>query len=456
MTNLPESHPKTSRSQSTTTSVCLVIVLLVVVGFLQSTQDVGQLVEMRRSQIASLTLPFDEKQDTNTTQVKMTSFLQQLTPTCEDPSSTCNIPNWMKEYFRWHRETLSNITHRSDWMEQKILVLQCLDGDGCGGTADRLRPLPFYLAVAAASNRLFFIRWSKPLPLEDLVEPFQLNWSMPKALARLVDEEKRTVVKTRNLGLLPDMAQDNDIWTLQTLSQLMDYRQQYELVVSSSLEDASSEQPVSKPADYFHDLFLALFRSVPCLLNMIDETMQQLNLIPNEYMVAHIRSLYPKHPYAVSGNIHDLEPAVWNAVDCASYVLAGAPVFVAGDALAVKQIAQEYGRSNRTTARVVSDLDLVREAKEDFTVDNAEYKGTTNDGALVANPLHLDESDEKDPSAYYSIFHDLFFMSQSRCVSTGAGGYGRFGAEASFNPSCVVQHTKRHRGEIITCRPPGN
>jgi hypothetical protein len=197
------------------------------------------------------------------------------------------------------------------------------------------------------------------------------------------------------------------------------------------LELFSNGEPSLLPADYFHDLFLALFRPIPALQSMIERIMKQLHLIPNQFTVTHIRALYPGHPFEQSHNISDLEPSVWNAIDCTSYILGDAPVFVAADALAVKKVAQEYGRI-RTTFPVVSDIDI--------------------DNSTEADPLHLNFAGNQDPTEFFSIFSDLFIMSQSRCVTYGLGGFGRFGALASFNSSCQIQHSVG--GRILKCRPP--
>jgi hypothetical protein len=428
------------RTALRTAFINVVVVLLVCVGFLRGAKSARLTWDAM-----SLFLEIDEqffgsapsRQD-GMDGANMPSMLQ-LTQSCEDETSACRVPKWMKEYFRWHRETLGNITQPSDWLKQRIFVLRCLDNDGCGGTADRLRPLPYYIAVAARSKRLFFIRWTKPLPLEAILEPFQLNWAMPNTLASLIDQRNGTVVKDRNLVRMGDISLKPGVWAQEGLSQAMTYFQEYNNVVAD-LENVSSGVSLLQPAEYFHDLFLALFRPVPGLQEMIDRTMHQLNLVPNQFVVTHLRVLYPKHTFEISGDIGVLEPVVWNAVDCASYIFAGAPVYVAADALAAKQVAQEYGRSNRTTVPVVSDLDVV---EEDTT-------NSTN--GTLADPLHLDFAQKQDPSAFYNVFADLILMSQSRCVAYSGGGYGRFGSLASFNSSCNAQHGGSS-GQIWKCGP---
>jgi hypothetical protein len=367
------------------------------------------------------------------------AVMMHLTPPCDDETSSCRLPRWIKDYFRWHRDELRNITQPSDWLNKRIFILQCMDSDSCGGTADRLRPLPFYLAVAARSKRLFFIRWSKPLPLEVFVEPYQLNWTVPEALKPLFDGKAQSVSHSRDLVPIATQSLRQDLWALSGLSQAMTYVAPYRNVVADMKEyynvtAENQDEIIEYPGIFFHDLFLALFRPVPGLKDKIDRTLQLLDLQPNQFVVTHIRALYPGAAYEKSLNVSDLRRPVENAIDCASYTFEGAPIFVAADASAAKEVAQEYGRTRTVPLRVVSDLDI---------------PNTTR-----ADPLHMDYAQEADPSAYYNIFADLFIMSQSRCVAYGAGGFGRFGSLSSFDPSCNAQHTGQSKGRILKCAPP--
>jgi hypothetical protein len=61
----------------------------------------------------------------------------------------------------------------------------------------------------------------------------------------------------------------------------------------------------------------------------------------------------------------------------------------------------------------------------------------------------LNFAKKEDPSAFFGIFVDLIVMSQSRCVSFGAGGFGRFGSLVSFNASCQIPHILKNR--MQTC-----
>ena len=398
-------------------SVTVLLVLFAYTNIQVSFQPIDQASDIDE---ASFTLPEVEHQETNTT-----SRLQ-LTPLCTDESLSCNLPHWMKDYFLWHREQLNSISQPTDWLQQRIFVLRCMDDDICGGTADRLRPLPFFLAMAARSKRLIFIRWNRPIRLEAIMEPYQLNWVVPDTLAHLLDNKNGTASRSRKLNQMAKESMKPDLWLLEGLSQAMTYGDIYDTVVAD-LEPAS---PRALPRDYFHDMFLALFRPVPRLQLIIERMMEELGLHPNQFVATHIRSLYPGHPYEKSLNVRDLQPTVLHAVECASSMLAGAPVFVAADTAAAKEVAHEYGHTS-TGFPVVSDLDLHNSTR--FA------------------PVHLEFDQKEDPSAFFGIFLDLFIMSQSRCVAFGLGGFGLFGSLASFNASCQAQYGKQPKGRSTEC-----
>jgi len=75
-----------------------------------------------------------------------------------------DLPQWMEEYFAWHRSTKSSITS-SNWNDTHYLILSCFESyDHCGGISDRLRPLPMLVWEAHQSQRLLLIWWNKPKP----------------------------------------------------------------------------------------------------------------------------------------------------------------------------------------------------------------------------------------------------------------------------------------------------
>ena len=125
----------------------------------------------------------------------------------EDPSEflwdrpDAMIPEWMKDYFRWHRWKRStwedrNITADGDWWKsERWIISQCLmdqDRKKCGGTADRLKPILPLLRIAYENKRMYLIRWTRPAPLEEFLLPPAggFDWRVPPFLAEVLEDEK--------------------------------------------------------------------------------------------------------------------------------------------------------------------------------------------------------------------------------------------------------------------------
>ena len=104
-----------------------------------------------------------------------------------------DIPQWMKDYLSWHkykkRSLFPNEKKRSNnnddwWKSERFLVIQCLENQDkrkCGGTADRLKPVPTLLRLAYKTRRILLIHWTRPALLEDFLVPPKggLDWRIP-------------------------------------------------------------------------------------------------------------------------------------------------------------------------------------------------------------------------------------------------------------------------------------
>ena len=69
--------------------------------------------------------------------------------------------------------------------------MQCLadqDKQRCGGTADRLKPIPFMLRMAYNTRRTLLIRWTRPAKLEEFLVPPKggIDWRVPEEMSVIV------------------------------------------------------------------------------------------------------------------------------------------------------------------------------------------------------------------------------------------------------------------------------
>lgn len=400
---------------------------------------------------------------THTTKSSSTSLDSRLLfPSFEDPSS--KLPRWMVKYMEWHTQRLNELhdKDKSHWKEQNLLIMRCLEEDRCGGTADRLKSLPLFLAAAARNERLLFLRWTRPFALEEFLVPGPyLNWTVPHLLTPLLENTTSHVVHAgKAMKPLVRSSYQRHIWLVEGAAQMTGGSLVEEIVRDMTDSDAAVAMPddeIQEPLFFFHDLFLTLFRPSQDLAKVIDRQMIGLDLWPNQFATAHIRAKYPGEPYRETWNLTLLQDSVTNAVRCASSLARSAflnttsssqpsqesmqhhpPIFVASDTLVSLQAAQAYG--HEVPYRVLSYLDVPQ------TEDNVNDPGPV---VPIEDPPHLNFAKEEDPSAFFSIFADLFLMSQSRCVSFGAGGFGRFGSLVSFNSTCRGPHSIK--GEKVHC-----
>ena len=96
------------------------------------------------------------------------NFTSDLSNLWDDASL---LPQWMKDYFAWHRYQRSQITPEN-WQQYRYSIMRCYEKDSkCGGTADRLKTVPFNIYWAARTKRILMIYWTRPAPLQAFLLP---------------------------------------------------------------------------------------------------------------------------------------------------------------------------------------------------------------------------------------------------------------------------------------------
>merc|ERR1712086_376658 len=337
-----------------------------------------------------------------------------------------NMPLWMRDYFQFHTE------QRKSADEPKYLVVSCIPTlkGGCGGTADRLKPIPYYLLLANRSRRVLLIRWTKPCPLENWLQPLDggIDWRAPASVQHAVDSAKRVDI-AGSFGQKQLLRGDLDSKQIVTIK----------LQVTDGCMDLYSKTIGAAALDFsefinlYGDMFRSMFAPVPTIADSMQKTMKRLKLEPDKYVSAHLRARHPntarRHVaksvdkeggFKLEGSfrkqIYDLAT---NAVNCAGYVSPTGPIYFASDSHdAVRYIVNESPFAQPGSGIVVS--------------GNVQEE----------EPLHLDTPDFKKHKcdAFNSVFEDLLILGSSKCVVVGCGGYGRFGQLLSFNSSCRARH----------------
>mmetsp|Transcript_36077 Transcript_36077/g.87206 ORF Transcript_36077/g.87206 Transcript_36077/m.87206 type:complete len:482 (+) Transcript_36077:71-1516(+) len=394
-----------------------------------------------------------------------------------------SLPTWMTSYFQWHSHQLDLIHNTKtattknqnddgrnhQWRHHKVLLVRCMDDDRCGGTSDRLKSLPLFLILAAQTNRLLFLRWNRPFALEEFLIPnnqnqqlynnaddnknqnnYFWNWTVPSSLVTILDAEltdgggpyNQTTILSKKSQQLVSAVQNPNIWLVQGNLQFSGAALYESLAKEMKAKDEKvSSMNVSRAAavsDFttlYHYFFHATFAPAPAIRSIVDELFQRLQLQPNRFVVVHIRAKYPGEVFRETGNLTALEEIVDNAICIASNNLIPnntknsevMPIYLASDAMPVLQAGMKH---SNVVSRLSSSAQQQHNAEEN-------------------DPPHLNFAQKDEPSAFYSIFVDLIVMSQSRCVTFGAGGFGRFGSLVSYDVSCRQPHTIK--GKMQPC-----
>mmetsp|Transcript_2643 Transcript_2643/g.4112 ORF Transcript_2643/g.4112 Transcript_2643/m.4112 type:complete len:542 (-) Transcript_2643:238-1863(-) len=389
-------------------------------------------------------------------------------------ASSTTIPQWMKDYFIWHREKRRNGLTLSD-KSNKYLIVTCLKSENkCGGLSDRLKPVPLYLLMASMTQRILLFHWNTPCALEEYLVPPKggLDWTIPETLRDLKVLQVRDKSECISTVTMAEEFMDggtknsNDNQTSTRRPGLLRKSLENVQVVTAKIQhhDAGHETfnklhgldvtHYGKDifADLYHDVFRLLFEPTPPMALRISNAMDRLGLVPGHYTAAHMRARYPANrgPLGFHRIGQSVKEAVtvdkkgnWpfhkvkkeaievatNAINCAYWLNPGAPIYFASDSHdIVKYIVEDSPFANNTMGFPVVGL------------------------VTTVEPLHLDTPQNHACSDFYSAFEESWILGQSSCVSVGMGGYGRFGSIQSYNHSCSEQH-RNYQGLQQKCPP---
>ena len=337
------------------------------------------------------------------------------------------LPVWFKNYVVQHRAKRLALTE-SNWKDQRFLIMRCLvTDDECGGASDRLSSIPTMLMVANKTDRMLFIKWSRPAPLQEFLVPPEggLDWTIPEWL------DKRL-----NFTALPQSCGPNIRQDLQNITEVL------ERVASDEPIMTFWQQLQCRRIDYYHkhkgahekgfhvvsrEFWDTLFTPSAPVAALIQQNMKDLNLVPGEYVATHVRTLYDRDESNDVAAIH-------NGINCATQMRPGWPVYFASDSSNATLAALEYGRSKRKN--------------RDTTIVVARVADT--------EPLHLDRGTDYlkfldarknlGAATFYDTFVDLYLLAESHCVAYGTGNYGMWGATLLHNKKCILSNSDKRCG----------
>jgi hypothetical protein len=323
-------------------------------------------------------------------------------------SNYSRLPDWYHDYIDWHRATLDQL-NETNWSDHQYVLLRCVQGDGkCYGTSDRLKMVPVMILMAAQTNRLFFIHWSRPARLEEFLRPNQINWTLPHWLHPLIDAEAIDPIWRMGLPGYIGMYNYSDVSIIRIRSMVYAH---------TFYDEQRSTEDEPRLWDIYHEFWNALFLPSPPIQERIDAALRDLDLYEDSviaavrpYVSVHLRSQY-------ADNMTDSKEEE-NAIRCASHLqkelassalffdeanvtIADIPIYVASDTAIVTQRAVDYGRAHN----------LVVLGRPQTAED----------------PWHLDRK-EGMPAQFYDTFVDLYLLALGECYTWGRGGYGSWAA----------------------------
>lgn len=358
--------------------------------------------------------------DTSSWAIPSASYIIDSADLWERPEN--NVADWMKHYLRWHKEqtSLHVWTTESFKLPNNYLFVSCLaEYNKCGGTADRLLSLPFFVKFAAATKRVLVIQWTKPAPLEEFLLPpvNGIDWRVHRGLDVALLREG---FKVGTQDTILQFGVQANVTVLQAKFQSHDHGSVYYDTFRETPDELDFES-------VFHIVWRIFFTPSPALAKSIDDAMKKADLAPGHYTAAHLRALYQTN----QRDIRVVQTWTDNAIHCALKLqqptIGKLPVYFASDSDQAVRHAIYYGKKH--SVHVVTQPE----------VDHSE------------NSLHLDKTKnwkERHASDFFGIFIDLYLMSLGKCVAYGIGGFGKFASLISSSPMCSVVHMTATSNEL--------
>jgi hypothetical protein len=282
------------------------------------------------------------------------------------------------------------------------------------------------LLLANKTNRLLFIHWSRPAPLEEFLVPpvGGLNWSVPEVVNFTLNGVKGNIIlKHANITYIVSepanaywAATDRAVVEARPKGTTSRYGER-----PGAVYDASREYPSEATFEQvFSDTWRVLFEPTPPVAARIQSALANNGLEAHKYVSAHVRA---QHRNDTSEDTQTIK----NALHCAMSLKPNTPIYIASDSNDVARFGVEYGRRvlNQKVVAVIRD----------------------------EPPLHIDRGraflvledadwDQYPATAYYDTFVDLYLLSNGMCTTTGIGGYGQWSTMISMNASCSIKHNK--------------
>jgi len=408
---------------------------------------------------------FIDINDISFLQLERETFITAIYGERPAAESLAKLPDWLQEYVKWHGEERMKAKNDPDY-PIKYLVITCLKGEKCGGFADRMRPLPFLLLLAANTKRVFLIKWTKPHDLSEFLVPPKagLDWRATPEFDNVLQDpfhtrgnvyygcsqlrpELRGKLAYRSCVDVIHTSEDIQYFRLRITNDHGFLNSLNNFFMTQSYNHTGIDFPRhhAKFSDVFGLIFRVMFEPVEPIANSTSQTMAKLGLKPYQYISAHVRARYPTSGlksvsdnakidkdggFLFSTNERLREYAVElsaKTVQCISDTTStDYPIFFASD-------------SNDTSAYMVEhSTEILKSAQEIVSI------------VRDVEPLHLDvdNMEVSEPSDFYSTFEDILILGGSKCIAYGDGSYGLLGI-ALIGNECYAHYESTCERQLV-------
>lgn len=398
------------------------------------------------------------------------------------------LPRWIQQYVIWHNQMRAAFPGKSifdDPKAPKLLIRTCLGL--CGGLNDRLGQLPWDLYIANQTNRVLLLHWHRPVPIENFLQPAQLDWTVPNDMVGFFPRKdqygKEVDVRAsredmRLVRAYPDLfegfAADEptslfweehfDVALHRATNGVFRDKKILRHRLLGHIAENELESRLRKLGEVdlihwtssFGTIFRLFFQPSNGVQAELDHVYQQLHLVPRMYSAIHCRVRHPKaHPpnAVVKGkdgsNTADKTGLPWSG-DTRSFAIS--------TALLALRCAQTIAKGSQPIYFFSDSADLAQYMSHDL-VAHQQSEGS-GFGLSVDNPqlrivarnatenVHIDKQKGRQPHDYYSTFVDFFLAVNARCLTYGVGFYAMFASKVS-GTSCRLLYQQESWGNTV-------
>lgn len=379
-------------------------------------------------------------------------------------ATSVDIPDAVAKYIAWHTQNRPCFEEGSSCYDKRppSLVWQCPSGDiaVCAGVGDRFRGIQVALALAVATDRMFFLNWpDKPVPFTIAMVPGTIDWRLPTTLSA---SEMPTLDwffcrpprRCRPGGHIPDNEHlpnvnyahpDINLQTDDLTRELAPHR---DIAISVRIPSQTAvklfRNPHFKtrfaelaayriPAWSLARVFMnALFRPTPAVQAVMSDVLSS-NFVSNGYTSVHARTGYDvdektdKRFRYVNAHVSSSATELYM---CSTKLTGTERMFLAADSVLFKQEFVKYA------ARDGIELNYINEKAFHF--------GRTD------RPTGQIGEREKAVHAFVNVFADLYLLAGGQVIVTTGSG---FASAAYMLGNASLLHVAKSGNGTDHCKP---